>query len=151
MKNRFYLTVILFAITLTSCVSTRNTIKNIDNNAPDLVLNPDGSFAITEYSNNPKYAYNKDYPVNIFYKSTKDDSINQPRFLNALAGPNGEKITFKKLENCCPFPTKRNDIGVGMLDVYEITWEGLAKPLKIYINIYEKGYVTVPMGLTLKK
>ncbi|MDI1256112.1 MAG: 2-dehydro-3-deoxyphosphooctonate aldolase [Flavobacterium sp.] len=151
MKNRFYFAVIFIAITLTSCVSTRNTIKNIDNNAPDLVLNADGNFVITDYSKNPKYAYNKDYPVNLFYKSTKNDSINQPRFLNALAGPNGEKIAYKKLENCCPFPTKRNDIGVGMLDVYEITWSGQSKPLKIYVNIYEKGYVTVPMGLTLKK
>ena len=151
MKNRFYFVFALLAIAFTSCVSTRNTIRNIDNNAPDLVLNPDGTFVITGYSKNPKYAYNKDYPVNIFYKSTKNDSINQPRFLNALAGPNGEKISYKKLENCCPFPTKRNDIGVGMLDVYEITWNGQAKPLKIYINIYEKGYVTVPMGLTLKK
>ncbi|MGK4568931.1 hypothetical protein [Flavobacterium sp. 3HN19-14] len=85
MKNKFYFAFILLAIVLTSCVSTKNTIKNIDNNAPDLKLNPDGTFVITEYSKNPKYAYNKDYPVNIFYKNTKNDSINQPRFLNALA------------------------------------------------------------------
>lgn len=150
MKSKIIL-FLLGAVAISSCVSTRNTIRNIDNNAPDLKLTKENTFVITEFSNDPKYAFNKDYPVNLFYKNTKNDTINQPRFLNALAGPKGEKIKYRKLENCCPFPTKRNEIGVGMLDVYEITWEGQAKPLKIYLNIYEKGYVKVPMGLTLKK
>ncbi|OYU79437.1 MAG: 2-dehydro-3-deoxyphosphooctonate aldolase [Flavobacterium sp. BFFFF1] len=135
-----------------SCVSTKSTIRNIDNNAPDLVLLKNNTFQITEYSTDPKYGYNKDYPVNIFYKDIKNDSINQMRFLNALAGPNGETLRFRKLESCCPYPTKRNELGgVGMLDVYEIDWEGPHKPLKIYINMYDKGYVKVPVGLTLKK
>lgn len=149
MKIRLSLLALL--VFAASCVSTRNTIRNIDDTAPDLTLTKDNTFVITEYSKDPKYGYNKDYPVNIFYKSIKNDSINQPRFLNALAGPKGEKITYRKLENCCPFPTKRNEMGVGMLDVYELSWEGLAKPVKLYLNIYEKGYVKVPVGLTLKK
>lgn len=149
MKIRLLL-VALIAVTF-SCVSTRNTIRNIDNTAPDLTLTKDNTFVITEYSKDPKYGYNKDYPVNIFYKNVTNDSINQPRFLNALAGPNGEKITYKKLENCCPFPTKRNEMGVGMLDVYELKWEGQVKPVKLYLNIYEKGYIKLPLGLSLKK
>jgi hypothetical protein len=52
---------------------------------------------ITEYSKNSKYGYDKDYPINVFYRNTRDESINQGRFLNALAGPKGEEITFKKL------------------------------------------------------
>jgi len=149
MKIRLFL--IALIISTISCVSTRNTIRNIDDTAPDLTLTKDGTFVITEYSKDPKYGYNKDYPINIFYKTVKNDSINQPRFLKALAGPKGEKITYKKLENCCPFPTKKNEMGVGMLDVYELTWEGQTKPVKLYLNIYEKGYVRVPVGLTLKK
>lgn len=149
MKTRLFF-IVLIALTF-SCVSTRNTIRNIDDTAPDLTLTKDNIFVITEYSKDPKYGYNKDYPVNIFYKNVNNDSINQPRFLNALAGPKGEKITYKKLENCCPFPTKKNEMGVGMLDVYELTWEGQNKPVKLYLNIYEKGYLRVPVGLTLKK
>ena len=151
MKLRFITTIIICGILAVSCVSTKSTIKNIDNNAPDLVLNPDNTFVITEYSTDKKYGYNKDYPVNVFYKNTKNDTINQWRFLKALAGPKGEILTYKKLESCCPFPTKRNEMGVGLLDVYEITWPGQAKPLRLYLNIYEKGYVKVPLGLTLKK
>lgn len=134
-----------------SCISTKNTIKNIDDNAPNLVLSKNNTFLIAAFSKDKKYGYDKDYPINIFYLNTKNDTINQPRFLNALAGPNGEKITYKKLESCCPFPTKRFETGAGLLDVYEIYWEGQEKPIKLYLNIYEKGILMVPVGLTLKK
>ncbi|MCV9931629.1 2-dehydro-3-deoxyphosphooctonate aldolase [Flavobacterium sp. LS1R47] len=142
---------IILLITATSCVSTKSTLKNVDDNAPNLTLNKDNTFIITAYSKDKKYGYDKDYPVNIFYRTSKDEVINQQRFLNALAGPNGEKITYTKLESCCPFPSKRSDMGAGFLDVYEIKWEGQKKPINLYLNIYEKGVLMVPLGLTLKK
>ncbi|KIA98400.1 MULTISPECIES: hypothetical protein [unclassified Flavobacterium] len=142
---------IILLITATSCVSTKSTLKNVDDNAPNLTLSKDNTFIITEYSKDKKYGYDKDYPVNIFYRTSKDEVINQQRFLNALAGPNGEKITYTKLESCCPFPSKRSDMGAGFLDVYELKWEGQKKPINLYLNIYEKGVLMVPLGLTLKK
>ena len=149
MKN-YILSLVTIMFISVSCVSTRNTIKNIDNNAPDLVLLPTNVFEIKQVSKNKKYGFDKDYPINIFYQQTTNDTINQPRFLNALAGPNGEKLVYKKLENCCPFPSKRTVSGAGFLDVYEISWTGNKKPLKIYVNIYEKGHVFAPMGLSIK-
>ena len=134
-----------------SCVSTRSSIKNVDDNAPTPRLADNITFVITEYSKDKKYGYNKDYPVNLFYGTTKNETINQQRFLNALAGPKGEKITYTKLESCCPFPTKRSEMGVGLLDVYELKWEGQRKPVTLYLNIYEKAVLMVPVGLTLKK
>jgi len=134
-----------------SCTSTKSTLKNVDDNAPIPKLTKENTFVITEYSTDKRYGYDKDYPINIFYKNTKDDVVNQKRFLNALAGPNGEKIFFKQLESCCPFPTTKSEIGAGFLDVYEITWVGLARPIKLYINIYEKGALMVPVGFTAKK
>jgi hypothetical protein len=86
-----------------------------------------------------------------FTKTVKMIFINQQRFLNALAGPNGEKITYKKIESCCPFPTKKSEMGAGFLDIYELTWEGQTAPVKLYLNIYEKGVLMVPVGLSLKK
>ncbi|MBF7091424.1 2-dehydro-3-deoxyphosphooctonate aldolase [Flavobacterium sp. ALJ2] len=142
---------IILLITTTSCVSTKSTLKNVDDNAPNLTLTKDNTFVITAYSKDKKYGYDKDYPVNIFYRTSKDEVINQQRFLNALAGPNGEKITYTKLESCCPFPSKRSDMGAGFLDVYELKWEGQKKPINLYLNIYEKGVLMVPLGLTLKK
>ena len=134
-----------------SCSSTKSTLKNVDNNAPTPKLLNNTTFIITQYSQDKKYGYDKDYPVNIFYGTTKNDTINQDRFLNALAGPKGEKITYTKLESCCPFPTKRSEMGAGFLDVYELKWEGQKNPVILYLNIYEKGILMVPMGLSLQK
>lgn len=138
-------------LTTVSCVSTKSTLKNVDDNAPDLVLKKNNTFIITLFSNDKKYGYDPDYPINIFYRNTNDETVNETRFLNALAGPNGEKITYTKLETCCPFPTKRSNMGAGFLNVYELKWEGQKKPVKLYLNIYEKGILMVPMGLGLKK
>jgi hypothetical protein len=134
-----------------SCVSTKSTLKNVDDNAPALTLTKENTFVITAYSKDKKYGYNQDYPINIFYRNTANEKINQERFLNALAGPKGEKITYTKLESCCPFPTKKTDLGAGFLDVYELKWEGQKKPIKLYLNIYEKGILMVPVGLKLKE
>lgn len=142
---------IALLIVCTSCVSTKSTLKNVDNNAPALTLTKQNTFIITQYSKDKKYGYNQDYPINVFYKNTANETINQERFLNTLAGPEGENITYTKLESCCPFPTKNNDLGAGFLDVYELKWEGQKKPVKLYLNIYEKGILMVPIGLTLKK
>ena len=135
----------------TSCISTQSTIKNMDDNAPIPRLESNNTFVITEYSKDKRYGYEKEYPINIFYSNTKNETINQQRYLNALAGPKGEKITYTKFESCCPFPTKRSEMGAGFLDVYELKWEGQQNPVTLYLNIYEKGVLMVPVGLTLKK
>ena len=149
MKKYFILLMLLTIIS--SCVSTKSTLKNVDDNAPNLRLTSENTFVINQYSKDKKYGYDEDYPINIFYKNSKEDVINQQRFLNALAGPNGEKITYKKIESCCPFPTKKSEMGAGFLDIYELTWEGQTAPIKLYLNIYEKGVLMVPVGLSLKK
>jgi hypothetical protein len=145
-------TVLFIALLLiiTSCGSIKSSLKNVDNSAPVPVVK-NNAFVITAYSKDKKYGYNKDYPINIFYRDTKNDTINQQYFLNALAGPKGEKITFTKLENCCPFPTKTSEMGAGFLDVYELKWPGIKTPIILYINIYERGQLMVPLGLSLKK
>ena len=142
---------IAILILATSCISTKSTLKNVNDNAPSPKLINNETFLILEYSKDKKYGYDRDYPINIFYSNTKNDTINQRRFLNALAGPKGEKITYVKLESCCPFPTKRSEMGAGLLDVYELKWEGLQKPIRLYLNIYEKGVLQVPVGLSLQK
>ena len=151
MKNKSFLVAILFAIVTSSCVSTKSTLKNVDDNAPIPIVSANNTFVLSEYSKDKKYGYDADYPINVFYKNTKDENLNAERFLNALAGPKGEKITYSKVESCCPFPTKRTEIGAGFLDVYELKWEGQTEPAKLYLNIYEKGYLLVPIGLSIKK
>lgn len=146
-RNLSLLLIIIFA---TSCVSTKSTIKNVDDTAPIPKLKGN-VFVISDFSKDAKYGYDQDYPINVFYLNAKDETINAERFLNALAGPKGEEITFKRLESCCPFPTTKSEMGAGFLDRYEITWTGQSKPIILYMNIYERGALLVPVGFTLKK
>jgi hypothetical protein len=42
-------------------------------------------------------------------------------------------------------------MGGGFLAVYEVTWVGQKQPVKLYLNIYEKGALLVPIGFGLAK
>jgi hypothetical protein len=142
---------LLFTV-LISCVSTRSTIKNIDDNIPGPSLNGKlNSFIITKNATDKKYGYDEDYPINVGFTSLEDGENNQNRFLNALAGPNGEKIKYEKKDACCPFPTKKTEMGAGVIDIFEITWEGQKKPILLYINKFEKGELMIPLGFTPRK
>ena len=152
MKNKGNILLLLILIVfINSCISTKSTLKNTNANAPIPKLSANNSFVLKEYSKDVKYGYDKDYPINVFYQNTKNDTLNEIRFLNALSGPKGEKISYKKIESCCPFPTKNTEMGAGFLDIYEITWEGQKTAIKLYLNIYEKGTLMVPLGFSLKK
>ena len=145
------LIVLSFFILLTSCVSTKNTIQNIDDTAilPKIVA---GQFVLTETATDLKYAYSEFYPVNLgFSVYETSNNLNVNRFFNAITGPNGEKVTYKLLETCCPFPSKNNKMGAGTLDLYEILLDGEATNKKIYINTFEKGKVICPKGFLIKK
>ena len=93
--KKIFAVFLLFTV-LTSCISLKSTIMNIDDSIPGPGLNDKyGSFIITKNAKDSKYAYNQDYPVNVGFTSLEDGEKNQLRFLNALAGPNGEKIKFE--------------------------------------------------------
>lgn len=142
--------IILLAIictTLFSCVSTKLTIRNIDDNAqkPAIVNN---RFVITEYGDK-KYGYDADYPINIGFNRENEAPKNIQYYFNALLGENKEKFTFIKVETCCPFPTKKTNMGAGTLDIYEITFEPSGKKVRLYFNIYEKGKILCPKGFEI--
>ncbi len=151
MKIKSIALLIAILISAVSCVSTKSTLKNVNDKASIPQLTANNTFVITQFSNDPKYGYNKDYPINVFYRNTKDEAINPQRYLNALTGPKGEKLFFKKIEVCCPFPTKNSEMGGGFLAIYEVTWVGLKQPVKLYLNSYEKGDLLVPIGFGLVK
>ena len=151
MKIKSIILLLIILVGFISCVSTKSTLKNVNNSAPIPKLTATNTFLITQFSNDPKYGYNPDYPINIFFRNTKDETINQQRYLNALTGPKGEKLFYKKINICCPFPTKNSELGGGFLDIYEITWVGQKSPIKLYLNMYEKSELMVPMGFGLEK
>ncbi len=150
MKTFQLLILVLFTAFFTSCGSVKSTLQNVDNNAikPPVRNN---QFIINEYASDGKYGYDKDYPINLGFENEKYSPKNIVYFFNALEGPKGEKITYTKIDNCCPFPSNKSVMGAGTLEVYVITMEGNDTKLNLYLNIYEKGKVLCPKGLKIKK
>lgn len=146
---KYYLSIVTVLL-LTSCVSTESTLKNVDNTAkrPSFISD---RYVITEYAEDTKYGFDPDYPVNIGFIHEKQEAINIEYYFNGLEGPNGEKISFKKVDTCCPFPTKNTTMGAGTIGIYEVTLEGTTKKLTMYFNTFEKGKMVCPKGLSIKK
>ena len=146
MKQSF---ILLVLIAFTSCISTKSTIQNIDNTAVKPIVKND-MFLFTEYATDGKYGFDADYPINIGLTLEKQENQYLGYFFNGLEGRNGEKITFKKVDTCCPFPTKNNTMGAGTLSIYEYAFEGTNKKGLLYFNTLEKGKILCPKGFEIK-
>jgi hypothetical protein len=53
-------------------------------------------------------------------------------YLNKLVTPNGEPINYNRIGS-------KHAVNGNMLDIYEINYQGLAKPFCIYFDMYSKG------------
>lgn len=149
MKKQFLPFLIAFSLLLSSCGSIKSTLQNVDNNAVSPAIK-DGHYVITEYSKDGKYGYDKDYPINIGFINEKNGPKSVGYFFAALQGELKEKISYEKVDSCCPFPTKRSVMGGGILDIYEVKFEGKNKSVLLYINIFDKGKVLCPKGFLIK-
>ena len=146
MKN---LLIILSALLVVSCSSTRNTITNQPSFAGKYEPLDDVTFIIAEYSQDESYGYTQKNPIKV--GNYAEGPANERRFLDALAGPNGEKISYYRIGSCCTFKTKNSPFGGGLLDMYNVTYEGATKEIVLYINMYDTDILKVPVGFTLKK
>ncbi|MBT9613947.1 MAG: sel1 repeat family protein [Burkholderiales bacterium] len=68
------------------------------------------------------------------------------RYLNALRGPSGEIVHYQRLGHCCTFNTDAAERGKGFLDQYEVSYDGLAQPLILYLNMFEEAQLSAPLG-----
>jgi len=138
----------LIGITLLfiACTTTKNT--NIKTNLLD-----NNTFELIEISTNASYGFSKNNPIQVGGVASNEGPKNERRFLNALAGPNGEAVTYFRAGSCCPIKSKNDPFGTGsvMLDNYRVTWEGAIDTVSIYINMYDSGILKAPKGFTIKK
>ncbi|MES2778207.1 MAG: 2-dehydro-3-deoxyphosphooctonate aldolase [Bacteroidota bacterium] len=139
MKHFFSLLLIL----VSGCSQT----KNIAGTA----TSDNESFVITEISTDETYGLNSKNPVEVGGNSSSSGPSNERRYLNMLAGPNGEKISYYRAGSCCPVKSEKGFLGYAMLDNYRVTWSGTTDTVSIYINMYDKGVLKAPVGFTIKK
>jgi hypothetical protein len=106
------------------------------------------TYFLTKQSTDSTYGFTPRNPIKVGETSV----ANEIRFLNALLGPNGEKVKFFRNGSCCTFRTPNGPINkTGLLNHYIVYWEGGKDTLSIYINIYDKSSLQIPVGFTAKK
>lgn len=99
---------------------------------------------LNSISTDNKYGYTKKNPI-------KTGSIAKERhFLNALRGPNGEKVRYVRLGSCCEFKSKNAMFGKGLLDTYKVWYEG-GQTVILYLNGYDYEDLKCPAGFTFVK
>jgi Peptidase C13 family len=60
------------------------------------------------------------------------------QYLNALRGPTGQPLRFRRVGTTLA--------GTGILDIYELNYEGLASPVRIYLDAYHFDEPIAPHG-----
>lgn len=118
-----------------------------------VILKDDRTFKLTEISTDPTYGFSEKNPVQVGGVDKMEGPLNEIRYLNALAGPNGEDVYYYRLGSCCPIKSKNDPFGAGvvMLDNYLLTWEGAKDTVSIFINMYDYGELKAPVGFTIKE
>lgn len=159
--KKTYLIICLIGLLQIGCSSSRKlaeTNKNQpkvekeakrESNLPEAELLDANTYKITEFSKDKTYGYTVENPIKV--GGGMMGPRNEQRYLNALAGPKGEKITYIRSGSGHPFETENAVFGTtGFLDIYEITVEGSDKKITLYLNMYDRDLLQVPVGFTLK-
>jgi hypothetical protein len=149
--------VIVLLFLVSACGPSKKSIQATPGNSSrQLKKSPaekldDQTFKLTSVSDDPSYGYSEKNPIKVGGVNNSEGPLNERRFLNALLGPDNQLIKYRRLGSCCPFDTPNGLMGGGLLDQYEITYEGLEKPIVLYINMYDYDVLLAPKGFTFKK
>jgi hypothetical protein len=133
----------LFLVILLGGLVACNGTKKVVAVAPPPLLD-ENTFKITSVSTDKTYGLSEKNPVKV-----GNGPKNARRFLNALAGPKGQKIVYTRIGSCCTFKTPMGYGGIGQLDKYRITWASQAAPVILYLNMFDMGELRCPAGLTI--
>jgi len=151
MRNNL-ITAFLILVLLGSCSSTKKTSSsNPSYSRSQAKMLDENSFKLTAISEDDTYGYTEQNPIKVGGVKNSEGPLNERRFLNALLGPTGQELTYHRQGSCCPFKSPNGLMGSGLLDRYEINYDGLEKPLIIYINMYDFGELKAPKGFTFKQ
>jgi hypothetical protein len=129
-------------ILITSCGAKKSKITSAGATHATKASHHTPFFDISEYSKDKDYGLSGDNPVKVGEKSVK----NQLRYLASLAGPNGEELNYHRRGACCGYKSKNGYDSVALVDVYEVTYEGLKKPILVYISFYDFETLYLPQG-----
>ncbi|MFY0567957.1 hypothetical protein ACN28E_29570 [Archangium lansingense] len=90
------------------------------------------------------YGYTQEDPIKV-----GGGPAGEHEYLQYLRGPEGQPLSFERLGSCCGFEDPSLPFGGGMLDMYEVTYEGLKKPVTLYLDMYRRQEPRAPAGFRL--
>lgn len=110
------------------------------------------TYKLNNYTNDKTYGYSENNPVKVGGIKENEGPTNERRFLNALVGKNGEKVMYVRVGSCCVFDTPNGLMeNKGLLDRYKVFFENRTDTIYLYLNMYDKGDLYVPVGFKAKK
>ncbi|GMU66799.1 MAG: hypothetical protein AMXMBFR36_30730 [Acidobacteriota bacterium] len=150
MKKRALLTHLIFSVAATTLANAADTPASSQTSLAitDEMLGARHPPAkLTKRSEDPTYGYTSERPV-VVGGGFAGGKAATYSYLNALTGPEGQKVHYKRLGTCCSFETPNSPFGdTALLEFFEISYEGLAEPRKLYFNWYDAADPQIPVGL----
>ena len=108
------------------------------------------NMVIKKISVDKSYGYKDDNPIKVGGAEKREGSANAQRYLNSLYGPNGEIIEYERIGSCCPFSNPNGIDGVGSLDMFKITYQGLNESIILSLNTYDYKEPKAPYRFNIK-
>lgn len=156
MKNILYtISLLLF---ITACGSQKTAVSKTkedvltksDGKHPQILVNS-YAFLVEKYADNTTYGFEPENAIKVGGVAEGEGPTNERRFLNALAGPQGEELDYYRVGSCCPQPTENSTYGQALIDKYAVYYEGSKDTLVVYINMYDSEKLMIPKGFTARE
>jgi len=104
---------------------------------PETVAAVDASASRCRITSDESYGVSAGNPVKVGLDGASGPA-RELQYLNALRGPSGQALRFRRVGTSLA--------GTVILDVYELAYEGLASPVRIYLDAYHFEEPVAPRG-----
>jgi len=137
---------------LAGCSSSKKAAgqKNVPPATVHHEMLDENTFKLTGISEDDTYGYSEKNAICVA-GGFESGPRNERSYLNALIGPNGESISYQRLGSCCAIKSSNSPMGMAMLDIYEVKYDGIEKPVRLYLNMYDPGPLQAPRGFNYRK
>jgi hypothetical protein len=99
-----------------------------------------GGGSICPLATDATYGYTAANPIKVGGGPFGGGPARQRAFLDALRGPAGQTLSYERVGSL--------PHGDTIVDIYRVTYSGLAQPIELYFDIYDEDPRQVPAGFT---
>jgi len=153
-RNYSFCLLIVLSVLAFACHKKQFKWKTRKKNTVELIEEKDSVLRLEGVSTDPRYGYSEDRPIKIGVSSFYLGRNYPEKYFKSITGPHGEKVVFERIKSCCPFKTvnssEENYKNVAVLEIYQVHYSGLDKPVLLYVNFFDQGKPLAPKGFLPK-